>query len=247
MSLDDYRIAVVTGGSRGVGAEVVRRLCERGLEVHAIARDGERLASLAEETGCQGHALDVADRAAVAAAIGGLQVDVLVNNAAMAAAGTAHETSAETWARLLAVNVEGIANCLGAALPGMIARDRGHVVNLGSLAGIHPLPGMTAYSATKASVHTLSETLRLDLLGQRVRVTEICPGRIETGLHLDLMEDRAAAAAAFYEGFECLQPRDVADVIVFALDAPGHVDLTMIEMMPTLQVKGGVPFHKDPA
>ncbi|MDP6707375.1 MAG: SDR family oxidoreductase [Alphaproteobacteria bacterium] len=245
MSLDDYHVAVVTGGSRGVGADVVRALRRRGLEVHAIARDADKLDALAAETGCHGHAIDVSERSSLVAAIGGLEVDVLVNNAAMTAAGTAHETTAETWARLLAVNVAGVANCLGLAVPGMMARDRGHIVNLTSLAGVHPLPGMPPYGATKAALHGLSETMRLDLYGTRVRMTEVCPGRIETGLHLDLMEDREAAQELFYGGYECLQPADVADTILFALDAPAHVDLTMIEIMPTLQVKGGVLFHKN--
>jgi NADP-dependent 3-hydroxy acid dehydrogenase YdfG len=245
MALSDYRTAVVTGASKGIGAELVRRLRERGLAVHALARSGDKLAALAAETGCVAHALDIADGDAVANALGALEVDVLVNNAGLAAGGAAFETPEAEWEALLAVNLRGLANCLRVCVPGMTARDRGHVVNLGSMAGLREIPGMPAYAATKAAVHSLSQNLRLDLYGTRVRVTEVCPGRVKTGIHAaNVGGDLAQAEELFYRGRECLEPGDVAEVIVYALEAPAHVDLTLIEIMPTHQVMGGHQFHR---
>jgi NADP-dependent 3-hydroxy acid dehydrogenase YdfG len=247
MGLDAYRVAVVTGASRGIGEALVRALRGRGLEVHAIARSAERLKDLAQQTGCVPHGLDVADRGAVVAALGGLPVDVLVNNAAaVAKGGPSFEAMAAEFDELLRVNLAGVLNCLAATVPGMKARGRGHIVNLGSIAGHHAVPGMPAYGMTKAAIGNLGQTLRLDLHGSGVRVTEISPGRVETGIHLRLMEDREAARRAFYDGYASLQPEDIVAAALFALDAPQRMDVTLIELMPTDQVYGGTAFVRRP-
>ncbi len=246
MALNDYKIAVVTGASRGIGSALVRRLAKRGLEVHALVPSSEGLRSLEEETGCHAHAADVGDWDAVAAAIGGLEVDVLINNAGVVTdRGAAFETPDGDWTEMLSTNLRGVANCLRAVVPGMAARDRGHIVNLGSFAGLYPVPGLPLYSASKAAIHNLSQSLRLDLFGRRVRVTEICPGRVKTGIHTARFEDKDKADEVFYQGYECLAPEDVAETILFALEVPGHVDPTHIEIMPTLQVNGGVRYFKN--
>lgn len=245
MGLSDYRTAVVTGASKGIGAEVARRLRSGGLEVHALARSAAPLKELAAETGCVAHAVDIGDGAALSAVLEGLEIDVLVNNAGAAAGGAAIETPEAEWEALLATNVRGLANCLRACVPGMVTRDRGHIVNLGSTVGLQASTGMAAYAATKAAVHSLSQNLRLDLHGTGVRVTEVCPGRVKTGIHAATVGgDEAKAEELFYRGYACLTPGDVADVILHALEAPAHVDLTLIEIMPTHQVMGGHQFHR---
>jgi len=245
MTIRAYRAAVVTGANRGIGAAVVRVLCARGLEVHAIARSAEPLADLARATGCVPHALDVGDRGAVAAALEGLAVDVLVNNAAaVATGGPSFETTVAQLDELLRVNIAGVVNSLAAVVPGMKARGRGHIVNLGSTSGHHAMAGMPAYGMTKAAIHNLSQTLRLDLHGSGIRVTEIVPGRVETGIHLRLMEDRAAAQRLFYDDVVPLQPEDVAAAILFVLEAPQRMDVTLMEIMPTDSVNGGTAFAK---
>ncbi|TWS96175.1 SDR family oxidoreductase [Reyranella sp. CPCC 100927] len=247
MDLNGYRVAVVTGANRGIGAALVRALRQRGLEVHAIARSAGTLAELAQATGCVPHALDVGDRAAIAAALDGLAVDVLVNNAAaVATGGPSFETTAAQMDALLRVNIAGVVNALAAVVPGMKARGRGHIVNLGSTAGHHPIPGMPAYAMTKAAIHNLSQTLRLDLHGSGIRVSEIVPGRVETGIHLGLMEDRAAAQRLFYDDVVSLQPEDIAAAILFVLGAPQRMDVTLMEVMPTDSVNGGTAFAKRP-
>ncbi len=246
MALDDYRVAVVTGASRGIGAATVRHLAARGLEVHAVARTPGSLDALAAETGCAAHALDIADAAAVQQAFADIPVDVLVNNAAEAGRlGPAHEQPADQVDALIRVNIAGVVNCLRAVLPGMRARNRGHVVNLGSVAGLHPAPGPPIYAAAKAAIHSLGQNLRLDLYGSDIRVSEISPGRVETGIHLRMIGgDPEAAAETVYRGYDCLQPEDIADAILFVLEAPARMDVTLMEILPTRQVYGGVAFHK---
>jgi NADP-dependent 3-hydroxy acid dehydrogenase YdfG len=245
MSLADYRVAVVTGASRGIGAETVRMLRRRGLEVHATSRVPDALEALALETGCRVQRLQIADRAAVAAAFSEVQVDVLVNNAA--APGTTvplHATDDSTLDDLLAANLKGPFNLLAAVVPGMIARGRGHIVNVGSVAGSWVIPGMPAYAVTKAALHHLCSILRLDLHGSGVRVSEIVPGRVRTGIHLDMMTDRHEAERRFYEGYSCLEPDDVASAIAFVLDAPQRMDVTLMEILPTDQSLGGGQYFK---
>jgi NADP-dependent 3-hydroxy acid dehydrogenase YdfG len=244
MALSDYRIAIVTGASRGIGAAAVRQLAARGVKVHAVSREANRLGTLAAETGCRVHGLDIADRAAVLAAFGEIEADILVNNAA--APGTTvplHATDEATIDALLAANLKAPLNLLAAVTPGMIARGRGHIVNVSSIAAHRPTAGMSAYAATKAGLSRLTENLRIDLHGSGVRVTEIVPGRVETGIHLDMM-DPEEARRRFYEGYASLQPDDIASAILFALDAPQRMDVTFMEILPTDQVFGGSQFHK---
>lgn len=247
MALGDFQVALVTGASRGIGAETTRQLAARSLGVHAVARTPGSLDDLAAETGCTPHYLDVADAEAVTAAFGGLAVDILVNNAAApGGAGPVFEQTPEAVDALNAANIAGPINCLRAVVPGMRERNRGHIVNLGSMAGLYASPGMPAYAATKAAIHNLGQTLRLDLYGTDIRVTEISPGRVETGIHLRLAGgDPAEAAKAFYEGYDCLLPEDIAAAILFALDAPARMDVTLMEILPTRQVYGGADFYKE--
>lgn len=240
-----YRTAIVTGASRGIGAATVRRLRREGLAVHAVARSGGALKALAEETGCLPLPIDIVDRAAVLAAFGAIEADVLVNNASPLVRSTpAWEASPDDIDALVDVNVRGVLNCLAATVPGMKARGRGHIVNLGSMAGTWIFPGMPVYAMTKAAIHSLSHTLRLDLHGSGVRVSEIAPGRVETGAHLALMADPDEGRQRFYEGYESLLAEDIAEAIAFVLSAPQRMDVSFMEIVPTDQSYGGSQFHR---
>ena len=234
MSLDRYRTAIVTGASRGIGAAIVRELRIGGLEVYAVARSAEDLTALASETGCRPLALDISHRDAVMSALGSLDADVLVNNAAaLARSAASWETAPVDIDTLLDVNLRG-----------MKARGLGHIVNLGSTAGTGALPGMPVYGMTKAAIHNLCGTLRLDLHGSGVRVSEIAPGRVETGAHLALTEDRDEGRRRFYDGFETLQPGDIAEAVMFVLGAPQRMDVSYMEIVPTDQSYGGSQFFR---
>ena len=240
-----YRTAIVTGAGRGIGAATVRRLRREGMAVLAVARSREPLQALAEETGCTPLVLDIAGREAVLAALRGLEADVLVNNAAPPVrSAPAWEAVPEDIDALVDVNIRGVLNCLAATVPGMKERGRGHVVNLGSMAGGWIFPGMPVYAMTKAAIDNLSHTLRLDLHGSGVRVSCIAPGRVETGAHLALLADRAEGQRRFYEGFDSLLADDIADAIAFVLAAPQRMDVSYMEIVPTDQSYGGAQFHR---
>jgi NADP-dependent 3-hydroxy acid dehydrogenase YdfG len=245
MSLDRYRCAVVTGASRGIGAAIVRQLCTTGIDVYAVARSADHLTALAGETGCQPFALDISQRDAVMSALPGLNADILVNNAsALVRSNASWQAAPDEIDALLEVNIKGTLNCLAATVPGMKTRGLGHIVNLGSMAGAWTLPGMPVYAMTKAALHNLSHTLRLDLHGSGVRVSEIAPGRVETGAHLALMDDPEEGRRRFYEGFDSLHPDDVAKAVMFALAAPQRMDVSYMEIVPTDQSYGGSQFHR---
>ncbi len=244
MTFTDYRTALVTGASTGIGAAVVERLTKHGLRVHAIARNAAALDELAERTGAVPHAVDVTDTAALTEAVAGLPIDVLVNNAGVSRSGNI--LSADEWAidEQLAVNVGAVLHLLRLVMPGMVERDRGHIFNVSSIAAVHNIPGNTIYHATKAAVHKATRQLRMDAFGKRVRVTEIRPGRVETEIFGRLTGDMEQAYRDFYAEYDSLQPSDIADAIEYAIGTPVHVNVSSIEILPTFQVVGGIDFHR---
>ena len=246
MALEDYKTALVTGASSGIGAAVVRALSARGVTVHAAARRAERLEALAAETGCAPVVLDLRDTRALYEALGGLEVDILINNAGLGRGfGALFEVAPEDIDVTLQTNVLAAVHVVRATLPGMVERKRGHIVNIGSIAGLYPIKS-SLYGASKGAVHLLSQNLRVELQGSGVRVTEICPGRVETEFFEIAVGEEAAKEA--YEGFEILVPDDVADAILYALDAPWRVNIGRIELTPTEQHVGGVtiaPVERD--
>jgi NADP-dependent 3-hydroxy acid dehydrogenase YdfG len=244
MSFSDYRTALVTGASTGIGACLVERLAKQGLTVHAVARNVERLAELAERTGCVPHAVDITDTAALEQLTDGLQIDILVNNAGVSRQGTILDADAFAVDEQIAVNIQAVLHLVRLLLPGMVERDLGHVVNISSIAGVYNFGGNTIYHATKAAVHTLSRQLRVDSFGRRVRVTEICPGRVETEIFGRLLGDMQEAQRRFYDGYESLTPGDIADAIEYAVGTPRHVNVGHIEILPTFQVPDGLEFER---
>ena len=170
--------AIVTGASSGIGAATVAALRHAGFDVHALARRADRLEALAAATGCEAHVVDVNDTPALERLLGAIEADVLVNNAGLGRAmDSLAEASFDDIERTVATNVTAVLHATRIVLPGMIARRRGHIVNLGSMAGLYPLSA-ALYGATKGAVHRLSTNLRLELRGTGVRVTEVCPGRV---------------------------------------------------------------------
>lgn len=243
-----YRTALVTGASTGIGQKLVERLTAKGLTVHAIARDAARLEELAERTGAIPHALDLADTAAVESELADLEIDVLANIAGVSRMGNVLDSSREDIDDLVSINLGAVLHLVRLTLPGMVERNRGHVINISSIAGHYNFFGHTAYHATKAAVHQLSRQIRNDVLGRRIRVTEISPGRVETEIFARNLggsqEAIEEAHKTYFEGYESLTTDDVVNSIEFALDAPGHVNLGLIEMMPTFQVPGGLTFDR---
>ncbi|MBB2200841.1 SDR family oxidoreductase [Gluconacetobacter tumulisoli] len=251
MSNQPYRTALVTGASSGIGAAIVGRLREAGIEVHAVARDKDRLARLADETGCIPHAMSVSDRDAMAALSSSIDIDILVNNAGQSRTGNIVNTTADDIDALVDVNLRAVLQLTHLVVPGMIRRDRGHVINISSIAGHYAFAGgNTIYHATKAGVHSLSQQLRCDLYGSHVRVTEISPARVETEVFGRLIGDMEEAKRRFFDEYESLLPVDIANSVAFAVLAPQRMNVSFMEVLPTMQVVGGLNFAKksaDPA
>jgi 3-hydroxy acid dehydrogenase/malonic semialdehyde reductase len=233
----------VTGASSGFGAAIARRFATAGARVVAAARRSDRLKDLAAELGPRvlPVTLDVRDRAAVAEVTSALpgefaQVDVLVNNAG-AALGLDPAQDADTgdWEQMIDTNCKGLAYCTRAILPGMVARRRGHVVNLGSVAGTYPYPGGNAYGGSKAFVHQFSLNLRSDLHGTGVRVTCVEPGMADTEFSLVRFGGDRAQADAVYAGMQPLTGDDIAEAVYWAVTLPPHVNVNAIELMPVAQ------------
>jgi NADP-dependent 3-hydroxy acid dehydrogenase YdfG len=248
MPIADYQTALVTGASSGIGAAVVERLCREGVEVHALARRADALAALAARTGCIPHALDVVDLAGITELAGRIPFDILVNNAGVDRPGSILQADAEGIDLLVDVNLRAVLQLTRLVVPGMAERNRGHVVNISSIAASYHFGGNTTYHATKAAVHMLSRQLRIDLFGKLVRVTEICPGRVATDIFAHVHGDTPEVRARFLDGFLLPEASDIADAIAFAIAAPLAVNIGHIEIMPTLQVPGGLSTQRaDPS
>jgi 3-hydroxy acid dehydrogenase/malonic semialdehyde reductase len=246
-------IAFITGASSGFGAAIARRLAGHGARVVLVARRRERLDALARELATPSHVvvLDVRDNAAVERAVAALpadfrDVDVLVNNAGLALGlDPAHRASLADWDEMVDTNVKGLMYVTRAVLPGMVARGRGHVVNIGSVAGEWPYPGGNVYGASKAFVHQFSLNLRADLIGTRVRVTDLEPGLCsgtefsEVRFHGD-----TARAAAVYQDTQALSADDIADAVHWAVTRPPHVNVNTISLMPVTQAFGPLAVHR---
>lgn len=237
-------VALVTGAGGGIGARVAARIAEIGCRVICAGRRLERVEAVAQSLNGRGLslALDVTDKDSVANLCTRLpdewrQVEILVNNAGHDAGGRRpfHEGTADQWADIIETNVVGLVRVTRALIGGMRDRNRGHIVNIGSIAGTRPYATGTLYSASKHAVHGFSESLRLDYVDTGIRVTEIMPGLVKTDFAFNRSGD-AARAEQFYQDFGIhLDPDDVARSVVFALQQPAHVVISELVVVPISQ------------
>lgn len=242
--MTDPLTVLVTGATAGFGEATAERFARDGARLVVAGRRADRLEALARRLSGQAEVhpltLDVRDRAAVERAVSSLpprfsRVDVLVNNAGLALGlEPAHRASVDEWEQMIDTNARGLVVVTRQILPGMVERGRGHVVNLGSVAGAYPYPGGNVYGATKAFVHQFSLNLRADLVGSGVRVTCIEPGMAETEFSLVRLGD-AGKARAVYQGVTPLSAADVADAIHWVVSRPAHVNVNVLELMPEQQ------------
>ncbi len=238
---------LITGATSGFGAAIARRSIKDGHRVIATGRRTERLDELKAELGENflGVKLDVTDAAAVAALPGSLPegwrvVDVLVNNAGLALGlDPAFRAQLADWDKMVETDVTGLMHVTHAFLPGMVERDQGIIINLGSTAGTYPYPGGHIYGAAKAFVKQFSLNLRADLVGTNVRVTNLEPGLVG-GSEFSKVRfgGDAQKAAAVYAGTQPLMPDDIAEAVAWLVSLPAHVNINRMEMMPTCQAPG---------
>lgn len=236
-------IVLITGASSGFGAEMARKFVQSGHKVIATGRRKERLDGLAKELGDAflPVAMDVRDKSSINSALSSLpdawkEIDVLINNAGLALGiEPAHKASLEEWETMIATNCTGLVTITHAILPSMVARGRGTVINIGSVAGTYPYPGGNVYGATKAFVDQFTMNLRADLVGTGVRATNIAPGLCGGTEFSNVRLKDDAAAAKVYEGTVPLTAQDIAETAYWIATLPAHVNINYIEMMPTCQ------------
>ncbi len=248
------KIALVTGATSGIGEATALKLAENGFGVIITGRRQERLAVLKnklEENGSHVLTLcfDVRDEEEVNTALKGLppewqNIGVLVNNAGLAAGlEPVQQGDSVDWNRMIDTNVKGLLYVTRFVSQGMIASKKGHIVNIGSIAGKEVYPNGNVYCATKHAVDALTKGMRFDLLPYNIKVTQICPGAVETEFSIVRFHGDKSRSDKVYEGYECLVADDIAECIWFAVSRPPHVNVNDMLVMPTAQASASV-FHK---
>ncbi len=241
------RVALVTGASSGIGAATVRALAAAGFDTVAAARRLERCEELAHEVGGRALRLDVTDDASVAAMAEQLgRVDVVVHSAGGALGlDRVEDADLEQWRWMYDANVLGVLRVTRALLPALRAGGAGHLVVLGSIAGFEVYPGGAGYTGAKHAVNALVRTLRLELVGEPVRVTEVAPGMVDTEFSTVRFGGDAERAASVYRGLEPLSAEDVADVVAFCVTRPAHVNVDHVVVKPVAQASATVAARRE--
>ena len=243
---------LITGASSGIGEGCARKFASEGARLILNARSVGKLESLAKElnekygTSCHVLAFDVCDRQAAAAALASLPdewkpIDVLVNNAGLAiGVDKEHEGCLEEWDVVIDTNIKALLAMTRMVVPGMVERGRGHIINIGSIAGDAAYPGGSVYCATKAAVKALSDGLRIDLVDTPLRVTNVKPGLVETNFSVVRFRGNNEKADNVYKGIRPLTGEDIAEVVYFAASAPEHMQIAEVLVMPTNQATGTI-------
>jgi len=255
-SLDTRRV-LITGASAGFGAACAHAFARTGADLELWARRVDRLDAVRREVlsthkvDVNVREIDVRDREGVRAAVAdmygaGRHVDILVNNAGLASGlDPIHEGHYEDWDAMIDTNLKGLLNVTREIIPHMVARNAGHVINIGSVAGYMAYPKGNVYSATKFALRGLTESMNIDMFGTRVRVSSVDPGAAETEFSLVRFHGDDARARKVYDGFKPLTAEDVADAVLYVATAPEHVNITKLVMMPTAQ-RNPYLIHREP-
>lgn len=245
----------ITGASSGFGESCARVFSKNGWRMILCARRWNRLESLRDELGNKENimllSIDVREREKVKDAIEGLsppfdEVDVLVNNAGLALGlEPAHETDVNDWEQMIDTNIKGLVYCTRFLLPRMVKRNKGHIVNISSIAGTWPYPGGNVYGATKAFVKQFSNNLRCDLIGTNIRVTDIEPGLAKTEFSIVRFKGDREKADKVYEGTKPLVGDDIANIVFWVVNQPPHVNINRVEIMPVCQAWAPFAIHRE--
>lgn len=249
------KIALITGATSGIGEATAMLLANNGVNVIITGRRQDRLDNLknkieAKNVRVLSLCFDVRNKEEVSDAINNLpdswkNIDFLINNAGLAAGlSTVQEGLLDDWERMIDTNLKGLLYVTRAVSPGMIKRKSGHIVNIGSIAGKEVYPNGNVYCATKHGVDALTKGMRVDMLPHNIKVTQICPGAVETEFSIVRFHGDKARADKVYDGFENLVAADIADCIWFAVSRPPHVNINDMLVMPTAQATGSI-FHKE--
>ena len=246
------KTVLITGASSGIGEGCARKFASQGARLILNSRSADKLTALAEElkekydAECYVMPFDVCNRESAAAALNALpqewkSIDVLVNNAGLAiGVDKEYEGNLDEWDVVIDTNVKALLSMTRLVVPGMVERGRGHIINIGSIAGDAAYPGGSVYCATKAAVKALSDGLRIDLVDTPLRVTNIKPGLVETNFSVVRFRGDKQKADNVYRGIKPLNGDDIAEVVYFAASAPEHMQVAEILVMPTYQATGTI-------
>lgn len=249
------RIALITGASSGIGEACARKFAEGGYDLILTARRAEKLAELGAELEAEGTKVktltfDVRDAEAAETAINSLElewrkIDVLINNAGLALGlDKEYEGNPDDWNTMIDTNIKGLLTMTRLIVPGMVERNEGHVINIGSVAGDAAYAKGNVYCATKAAVKTITDGLRIDLAETAVRVTNLKPGLVETNFSNVRFHGDNQRADNVYKGITPLTGADIADVALYAASAPKHVQIAEVLILATHQASGSVIYRK---
>lgn len=250
------RIALITGATSGLGRAIALRLAKDGYNLIITGRRKDRLEELDKEIGIKYNStvislcFDVRNYEEVEKAINSLsedwkKIDILVNNAGLAVGlDPIHQGVVDDWERMIDTNVKGLLYVTRVVSPGMVDRKSGHIINIGSIAGKGVYPNGGVYCATKHAVDALSQGMRMDFLPYNIKVTQICPGAVETEFSLVRFKGNQGRADQVYAGYENLVADDIAEAVYYAVSQPAHVDIQEMLIMPTAQATGNM-FHKE--
>lgn len=248
-------IALITGATSGIGMGCAKRFARGGYDLIVTARDEHKLERLKAELELLGAkvltlAFDVRDREAAAKAVGTIppewhNIDVLINNAGLARGlEPEYAGSYEDWDEMIDTNIKGLLTMTRLIVPGMVERNRGHVINIGSVAGDAAYAGGNVYCATKAAVKSITDGLRIDVAHTRIRVTDIKPGLVETNFSNVRFHGDAERAGHVYDGIKPLSGDDIGDVAFYVASAPAHVQIAEVLVLATHQANGTV-IHRE--
>ena len=242
MLSNKYKTALVTGASSGIGEAVVRLLSKKGFVVTALARRNSKLKKLSRETGCKTLVMDIRNTKQIES-LKNKSFDIFINNAGLGRGFTKiYKTTAKDILTTIDTNVQSFLQLLRCITPGMVKRKKGHIINIGSIAGLYPLSS-SVYGGSKGAVHLISQNLRLELSGTGVRCTEINPGRVDTQF-FDIAFDNKKDVESMTKGLTMLKPQDIAESILFTIQTPAHVNISTLEITPTEQAPGGVKIER---
>jgi len=246
VSIQD-KIVVITGASSGIGASCAKMFAQQGASLILAARRRSKLEAVAAELEkdyqSKIHLLevDISDRTAVAKSLGNLpeswqNVEILVNNAGLSRGlDKLQEGDIQNWEEMIDTNLKGLLYVTRSLLPGMVERNQGHIINIGSIAGHQNYPGGNVYCATKAAVRALSEGLKMDLFGTPIRVSSVDPGTVETDFSNVRFRGDIDKAKKVYQGMNPLTPDDIAEVVVFCATRPANVNMSEVLVLATDQ------------
>lgn len=249
------KIVLITGATSGIGLACARKFAENGDRLILTGRNARRLAEIKQEITAKGTEVitlvyDVRDSAASKSAFEELPddwqaIDVLVNNAGLALGLEAeYEVNTDDWDTMIDTNIKGLLTMTRLVVPGMVERNSGHIINIGSVAGDAAYKGGSVYCATKAAVKALSDGLRIDIAETTIRVTNLKPGLVETNFSNVRFRGDTERAASLYQGIKPLTGDDIADVAVYAANAPAHVQIAEVLILATHQASGSVIVRK---